>query len=152
MWWELVQATFLFGLVLLLAWLSTRLVGQRMSVASRGRMVRVLEHLPAGRDRSILLLEVGGRLYLVGSTGEQFNLLDAIDDPDTIARVLAQAPTPQVNPVEAMLPDSFRQVLDRVRGRQQPEEAAQLEQPVPGEEVQRLQEQLERLRRLQEKK
>ncbi|HWI51243.1 MAG TPA: flagellar biosynthetic protein FliO [Symbiobacteriaceae bacterium] len=144
---QLLQAVFLFGLVLGLAWLSTRMIGYRMGLASRGRMVRVLENVPAGRDRSIMLLEVGGRIYLVGSTGERISLIDAIEDPEVIERLMAQTPPVQPNPLEAMIPASFRDVLSKVRGGGQ--------QPVPPAEPdsteERLQQQLDRLRRLQEK-
>ena len=141
--WELVKAVFLFGLVLGLAWLSTRLVGHRMGLASRGRMVRVLENVPAGRDRSIMLLEVGGRIYLVGSTADRISLIDAIDDPDVIERVLAQTPPEQ----PSHLPASFREIFAKVRG------AAPVQIPPADEESteERLRQQLDRLRRLQDK-
>jgi flagellar biogenesis protein FliO len=149
--WELLYAFFLFGLVLVLAWLSTRLVGYRMGLAARGRMVRVLEQVPAGRERMIMLLEVGGRVYLVGSTSEQISLIDAIDDPAVIERLLAHAPAAEATPLQTMLPVSFRDLLAKVRpsGQAQPQPPA--DQAAAGEEERRLQEQLERLRRLQQK-
>lgn len=145
----LIEAVFLFGIVLGLAWLSTRMFGYRMGLATRGRMVRVLENVPAGRDRSIMLLEVGGRIYLVGSTSDRISLLDSIDEPAVIERVLAQAPQEQPNPLEAVIPTSFREILAKVRvpGRTQPPAATQ---ETEGSE-ERLKEQLERLRRLQDK-
>jgi flagellar biogenesis protein FliO len=156
MFWQLLYALFLFGLVLVLAWLSTRLVGYRMGLGTRGRMVRVLEQVPAGRERMIMLLEVGGRIYLVGSTSDQISLIDAIDDPAVIERLLAHAPEAEAHPLPGALPVSFRDLLAKVRpfGQNQP----QSQQPQPpadaaaaGEEERRLQEQLERLRRLQQK-
>ncbi|MDF2629963.1 MAG: fliO [Symbiobacteriaceae bacterium] len=147
----LMEAVLLFGLVLGLAWLSTRMLGYRMGLASRGRMVRVLENVPAGRDRSIMLLEVGGRIYLVGSTSDRISLIDAIDEPDVIERVMAQAPAPQQNPMETVIPASFRDVLAKVRlpGRATAETPPQTGDAEGSEE--RLKQQLERLRKLQEK-
>ncbi|HWI62402.1 MAG TPA: flagellar biosynthetic protein FliO [Symbiobacteriaceae bacterium] len=151
--WMLVQAVFLFGLVLGLAWLSTRMIGYRVGLASRGRMVRVLENVPAGRDRSIMLLEVGGRIYLVGSTSEKINLIDAIEDPEVIERLLAQAPAEQPGTLQAVLPASFRDVLAKVRGGGARTEAPAAPAAEPEEESaeERLKQQLERLRRLQDK-
>lgn len=156
----LMEAVLLFGLVLGLAWLSTRMFGYRMGLAARGRMVRVLENVPAGRDRSIMLLEVGGRIYLVGSTSDRISLIDAIDEPDVIERVMAQAPAGQPNPLETVIPASFRDVLAKVRlpGRAQAEAPAKPGDPTApaapadaeGSE-ERLKQQLERLRKLQEK-
>ncbi|HYF95565.1 MAG TPA: flagellar biosynthetic protein FliO [Symbiobacteriaceae bacterium] len=141
--WELWKAVFLFGLVVGLAWLSTRMVGYRMGLAARGRMVRVLENVPAGRDRSIMLLEVGGRIYLVGSTADRISLIDAIDDPDVVERVLTQTPPEQSGP----LPASFREILAKVRGQSAPPAASGEEESTE----ERLRQQLDRLRRLQDK-
>lgn len=153
--WEFFQALFLFSLVLVLAWLTTRLLGYRTFGAMRGRMVRVLEHVPAGRDRSIMLLEVGGRLYLVGATAEHISLLDAIDDPAVIERILAQAPSGAPAPLGVALPESFRETLERLRGGSgAPQSSPQDQPPAPADnsaEIQRLEQQLERLRRLQGK-
>ncbi|HYF79429.1 MAG TPA: flagellar biosynthetic protein FliO [Symbiobacteriaceae bacterium] len=150
----LLEAVLLFGLVLGLAWLSTRMLGYRMGLATRGRMVRVLENVPAGRDRSIMLLEVGGRIYLVGSTSDRISLIDAIDDPGVIERVMAQAPEEQPSPLETMIPASFRDVLAKVRLPGRPGAEAQTK-PADAAEAEgseeRLKQQLERLRKLQEK-
>lgn len=147
----LIEAVLLFGLVLGLAWLSTRMLGYRMGLASRGRMVRVLENVPAGRDRSIMLLEVGGRIYLVGSTSDRISLLEAIDDPAVIERVMSQVPQEQPNPLETVIPASFREILAKVRlpGRTQAEAPATPADAEGSEE--RLKQQLDRLRKLQEK-
>lgn len=151
----LLEAVLLFGLVLGLAWLSTRLLGYRMGLATRGRMVRVLENVPAGRDRSIMLLEVGGRIYLVGSTSDRISLIDAIDEPEVIERVMAQVPPEQPNPLDTVIPASFRDVLAKVRlpGRAQAEASAN-PGAAPADAAaseERLKQQLERLRQLQEK-
>lgn len=148
--WTLFQAVFLFGLVLGLAWLSTRMIGMRMGLAARGRMIRVLENVPVGRERSVMLLEVGGRVYLVGSTSDQISLIDAIEDPAVIERLMAQSPPEQPATFATMLPGGFREVLDKVKT------YAALKPPqAPGAQAEestedRLKQQLERLRRLQD--
>jgi flagellar protein FliO/FliZ len=150
---ELVQAVFLFALVLLLAWLSTRVVGTRMGGYARGRMIRVLEHVPAGRDRTLLLVEMGGKVYLIGATADRINLLDAISDPEAVARLLEQAPADQ-NPLGFALPSSFRDVFEKLRSGYRPEAERSTETPAAGQaeaEMDRLQQQLDRLRRLQQK-
>jgi|GEM_PF-1500887 len=155
---EWVQAVFLFALVLLLAWLTTRMVGYRAMGPGRGRMVRVLEHIPAGRDRSIMLLEVGGRIYLVGATAERIGLLDAIDDPGAIRQILANVPAPADTSLTGSLPVAFRDVFERIRGqaagRSGGGSAAPFGAAPPDQsddEIARLQAQIERLRSLQRK-
>jgi flagellar protein FliO/FliZ len=151
MWLELLQAFFLFGLVLVLAWLTTRLAGTRMGLTMRGRLVRVLEHVPAGRDRSVMLLEVGGRLYLVGATAEQIRLLDRIEDAAVIERIMAQVPPQDGTPLGAVLPGTFKDLLDKLRGGAPAGAGEAPPAAVTSDEIKRLEQQLERLRRLQEK-
>jgi flagellar biosynthetic protein FliO len=156
--WELVQALFLFAVVLGLAWISTRFVATRMNAPARGRLLRVLEHVPAGRDRSIMLVEVGGKIYLVGATGEQIRLLDTIADAEAVQRIMERVPETPAIPLGALIPDSFKAVLSRVmvpgapQSPAQPEQQpAQANQPAgaPVDEAERLQQQIERLRRIQ---
>jgi flagellar biogenesis protein FliO len=134
--------------VLALAWAATRFVGLRMGAPARGRLLRVLEHVPAGRDRSILLLEVSGRLYLVGATGQQIQLLDAIEDPETIRRIMESVPATPENPLGELIPASFKEALTRVLSRQ-PKAPASSGEDVSQAEAERLKEQIDRLRRLQ---
>lgn len=154
----LLQFFFLFALVIVLAWLTTRFVGQRMGSPMGGSSLRVLQHIPAGRDRSIMLLEVGGRVYLLGITAHQVTLLDAIEDPEVMARILTNAPAARDLSLTAALPRSFADVLGRLTGRPAPQEPP-AQARTPGEEgapstdsspeTARLREQIERLRRMQ---
>lgn len=164
----LLQFFFLAAVVAVLAWLTTRFVGTRMGAASRGRPMRVLQHIPAGRDRSILLLEIGGRLYLIGATANQVSLLDAIGEPETVSRIMSEVPDTDSLALGPMLPGAFNDLLGKalqrlpanLRPGRGPDSALS---PAPGEpesgqaeapdagESDRLREQIERLRRLQSK-
>lgn len=150
---ELVKALLnflaLFGVVLLLAWLTTRFVGGRMSGNAAGSSIRVVGHIPAGRERSIMMVEVGGRVYLLGVTAQQITLLDAIEDREALDKILAAAPAPGPVSMGQILPRSFTDALARALGRQ-PRYTA----PPPSAEkesgTERLREQIERLRRMQQ--
>jgi flagellar biosynthetic protein FliO len=157
--WQLIQALFLFALVLGLAWISTRFVATRMNAPGRGRLLRVLEHVPAGRDRSIMLLEVGGKIYLVGATGEQIRLLDTIADAEAVQRMMERVPSTPTIPLGDLIPHSFKAVLSRVMApgaaqspaQPQQQQPPQADQPAgaPADEAERLRQQIERLRRIQ---
>lgn len=93
---QILYSVLLFGLVVFLAWLTTRLLGQQWGAGPRrGRTLSVREQVPVGKDRSIALVEVGDRLYVVGSTGQGITLLDIITDPALIAQVRAANPPVQ---------------------------------------------------------
>lgn len=101
---QILSSVLLFGLVVFLAWLTTRLLGQQWGAGPRrGRTMNVREQVPVGKDRSIALVEVGDRLYVVGSTGQGITLLDIITDPALIAQVRAANPPVQPLSVSGML-------------------------------------------------
>lgn len=114
---QIAWSVILFGLVVFLAWLTTRLLGQQWGAGGRrGRALSIREQTPVGKDRSIALVEVAGRLYLVGITAQGITLLDLITDAAVVAQV--QAATPPVPPL-AMggLLQSFPAILQRRMGR-----------------------------------
>ncbi len=144
----------ILGLVLFLAWWTTRFIGMRMGGSRLGGAMRVIHHVPAGRDRSVMLLEVGGRIYLLGVTGHQVNLLDAIEDPEQIRRILEGTPAATENPLGQLLPPSFGDVFGKVLGQikgQRPVNQPAEQAGADSGDAARLKEQLERLRRLQQK-
>ncbi|MCL5677312.1 MAG: flagellar biosynthetic protein FliO [Firmicutes bacterium] len=78
----------MFGLVLALAYFTTRLLGRRMTLASPGRVMRLVDHLALGPGRGLFLVEVGGRLLVVGSSEGSLSLLASVDDPDEVQACL----------------------------------------------------------------
>jgi len=74
MFWNLV----LFLLVLGLAYAGSRLLG-RQARRRPGGLLQLRDSLSLGRDRSLVLVEVGGRLLLVGATPQAVTLLSPLD-------------------------------------------------------------------------
>jgi flagellar biosynthetic protein FliO len=142
---QIISSVLLFGLVVFLAWLTTRLLGQHWGAGPRrGRVLSIREQVPVGKDRSIALVEVGDRLYLVGATAQGITLLDLITDPALIAQV--RAATPPVPPLAlGRLVQSFPALLQRGLGRTTPEQVSDLQPGQPA--TQNLADQLERLKR-----
>jgi flagellar biogenesis protein FliO len=88
---QLVKAVFLFVLVIGMAYVTTRFVGSRLGgVQARGRHLRVIEQVVIGRDRSLLLVEVAGKVYLVGAAADSIRLLTTIRDPETVESMLEE--------------------------------------------------------------
>ncbi len=168
--WQVFSFLLLFGLVLILTYVTTRLLGGRLGAsAGPGRVMRVLEVLPVGRERSLLLVEVAGRFLLIGAGADAFTLLAELDDPRdlaVVAEAVARKPMPVGLPAAI---EPFRQVLGRVLDRPAPfgnarpgdplqsgepdataptETGVQTATQPHGPAVQRLATSLERLRRL----
>lgn len=79
-------------LVIALAFFTVRWLARWQLQLARGRRMRVLEGLAVGRDRYLLLVQVGKEVLLVGSTEESIQLLHRIDDPELVAEWLAESP------------------------------------------------------------
>ena len=91
--WELGKMPLALGAVLLLI-LGMRTLGKKMTVGAAGggasKAVQVLHRSAVSPRQQLILVRVGRRLVLVGSSGAEMNPLCQIDDPDEIAEVLGQ--------------------------------------------------------------
>lgn len=109
---------FLLGslLVIGLALVATRWLARWQFQATRGRRMRVLEGLAIGRDRHLLLVQVGKEVLLLGSAEGGVNLVHRVDDPELIAQWLAE-PTPErpAVPSFAGMETAVRANLDKMR-------------------------------------
>ena len=98
--WNLV----FFLLVLALAYAAARLLG-RQSRHRPGGLLQLRDSLSLGRDRNLLLIEVGDRLLLVGSTPQAITLVSPLDG--------AIAPAPAAEPAAAEPAAAFAPLLAR---------------------------------------
>ncbi len=69
----------MLALVLVAAWLTTRFVATRGRGLAKGRFIQVKEHFYISKDKSVLLLEVGGKYFLVGATNQSMQLLGTLE-------------------------------------------------------------------------
>lgn len=139
----------MFLVVLALAYLATRFVGARMGPLGRGRVIRLVDFLALSRDRALVLVEVGGKLLLIGSGEESITLLATVDDPSEVSKITAE-----VGPGGGQAqpwPDSFRNILERLTGRTQRPNALTSEPPATPQGLEGIRDQLEQLRRLAKK-
>ena len=71
-----------FGLIFSLYILAQRF-GPRLVAGGRSRMVRIVEATSLGDKRNLLVVEVQGRRYLLGSTNHSITLLTDVDTEET---------------------------------------------------------------------
>lgn len=102
----------LFALVVAAAYLASRALAGG-AARGGGRLLRVVEALPVGRDRLLVLVEVGDRYLLVGSAPGGVSLVQALEGD--VARELASRLRGSRGGGPA--PDAFRRLLDRWLGR-----------------------------------
>ena len=94
-WWStlayLVSLVAVFALVVGLAYFTAKFVGSRFNAKSSGGG-RVLENLPLGSNRSVCVIKIAGRVFLLGVTENNITLLSEITDDETIENLQENAP------------------------------------------------------------
>lgn len=143
--WQLIQYLFLFGLVLVLAYASTRGL-RRLASPGRGRHLRLLDQLHLGNNRSFYLIALAGRVVLVAMGEGGVAAVTTLDDPNMVAELLKQ-------PEGASGAPNFAQLLRSAEGAAGPPQAESPQEPpvAAAAGAARLQAQVARLRRLVEK-
>ena len=94
-WWStlayLVSLLAVFGVVLVMAYFAARFIGGRFNAARLSASGgRILENLPLGPNRSVCTVEMAGRVFLLGVTDHNINLLGEITDKDLIEHLHEQ--------------------------------------------------------------
>lgn len=104
LWWVLARLAVALLVVLPLAYGMTYLYSRRMTASRSGRALRLIDAVHLGSHRSIVLLEVAGRVLVIGATPHHIATLAEVSDPEA-ARNLVQVhgSEPTVNKAFARL-------------------------------------------------
>lgn len=109
--WVIVALLLVVGMiVLLIRWLAARNRGW-----GANRSLRSLGGIPLGQNKSLQVVELSGRVYVVG-VGDTITLLDKIDDPEAAAAVLADM---EQQASRAWSAPTMTDFLKRLRNKQQ---------------------------------
>lgn len=106
-WTDIVQVLGVLLLLVPLAYLVTKMYGQRSPFGGQGRMMRIVESVSVGPGKSICLVEVpGNRVLVVGITAQQIRVLTELNDPQVVAEIKASQ-------LEGMAKERFAAILQR---------------------------------------
>lgn len=86
--WELIRAVLILLLLIPLAYLATRAYAKRTHGGGRSGVLRIVEVVPLGTGRSLVLVDLAGHLLLLGVTAQQIQLLTEISSDDEAYTVL----------------------------------------------------------------
>ena len=94
-WWSTIayvaSLVVVFLFVAGLAYYASKFLGGRFGRAASGGGGRVLEHLPLGPGRSACVVELAGRLLILGVTEHSITLLGEIDDAAEAEQLLKRS-------------------------------------------------------------
>jgi len=99
-WLQNLGALVLMVLVFALAYWGTRLLAQKPRLIGHSSQLKVIERLSLGRDRQLLLVQVGEKVYLAGVTPQHITLGEAVELPAfaTVLDPLMKDDCPQAPP------------------------------------------------------
>jgi len=81
-----------FAAVLFLAWLTTKLLGKRMTGSVKNKNMRIGETLPIGMDRCLYLIRVGKKYFLFHGSRKHLEMVSEIELDEEAIENLENAP------------------------------------------------------------
>jgi flagellar protein FliO/FliZ len=87
--WDVIWILFVLAVIIALIILLLKFLGKRSRGWGSSPLLRSLGGYPLGTNKSVQIIEYGGRIYVLG-VGENITILDAITDSETVASLLAQ--------------------------------------------------------------
>lgn len=94
-WWStiayLVSLFAVFAFVVAMAYLASRYLGGHFARAAEAEGGRILTQLPVGPNRSVMVVELAGQVYVLGVTEHNISLIGEIEDEDEIERLRSRA-------------------------------------------------------------
>ncbi|WP_052461792.1 flagellar biosynthetic protein FliO [Sporosarcina koreensis] len=104
--WDYVKTGLALLFVIALIYGLVRLVNARNRISQNGKLMKNMGGLSLGQQKSVQLIEIGGRFYLIG-VGEDVRLLKELTDPEEIEQLTAyyeqEADTVQHSPILGLL-------------------------------------------------
>lgn len=88
--WTLVKIVFILALLIALIYLILRFVHSKTKSFASDRAIQSIGGVYVGSNRSVQLVKVGGRVFVIG-VGESVSLLKEIEDEDEVAELLKES-------------------------------------------------------------
>ncbi|MDU2066173.1 MAG: flagellar biosynthetic protein FliO [Sporomusaceae bacterium] len=85
-----ISLLFTFGVVVALAYFTSRFWGNKLNLAGRKNSSKILSSLSLGTNRAVYVVEMAGEYLVLGVTDHNITLLQTITDPDKIHELLEQ--------------------------------------------------------------
>ena len=94
-WWStiayILSLLAVFAVVFFMAYIAAKFLGGRFNTQLSGHGGRILNNLPLGPNRSVCIIDMADRVFLLGVTDQSITLLSEIIDPIEIERLRSQA-------------------------------------------------------------
>lgn len=86
-WLDFLKLVLVLGLIVLAAWSIIKIFGRQMTNKMQGTWIHVVDEVTLGPSRGIVICEVGEKLYAIGITDHNINLLFEINNPKLLEEI-----------------------------------------------------------------
>ncbi len=87
LWLEFLKLVVVLGLIVGAAWSIIRLFSKQVANKMQGTWIHVVDEVALGQNRGIVLCEVGEKLYAIGVSDSNINLLFEINNPKLLEEI-----------------------------------------------------------------
>jgi len=115
MFWLFIKLIISLAVIVGLTYLTVRVVRRNLTYSSAGEFIRVLDQHAFAMNKGVYITEVAGRVYVMGVTDHNINILSEIDDPQAIAGLRSKAEERMNEPV--LPPGIFEKILPHLKNR-----------------------------------
>ena len=99
------------GLILFFAWWCTKRLAMGTQGAMQSRYMKLLDRIPVSQDKSIILVQVGEKYYVLGVASSAINVLAELDKEEMIPFEPSAA--------ESMIAGmNFKELLQKIGGKE----------------------------------
>lgn len=82
-----IKLVFVLGIILLAAWSIIRLFTKQYNAKMQGTWMHIVDEVMLGQNRGVVLCEVGGKVYALGVTDKEINLLFEVNNPKLMEEI-----------------------------------------------------------------
>lgn len=82
-----IKLVFVLGIIVAAAWTIIRLFTRQYNAKMQGTWMHIVDEVMLGQNRGVVLCEVGGKVYALGVTDKEINLLFEVDNPKLMEEI-----------------------------------------------------------------
>jgi len=87
LWISLIKLVLVLGIIVFAAWSIIRLFAKQVNSKIQGTWLHVVDEVMLGQNRGVILCEIDSKLYALGVTEGQINLLFEVNNPDLLKEI-----------------------------------------------------------------
>jgi flagellar protein FliO/FliZ len=85
--WDFVKMVLVLGVIVGAAWSIVRMFGKKATTRMQGTWLHTVDEVMLGQNRGLVLCEVAGKIYAIGVTDHNINLLFEVDNPQILKEI-----------------------------------------------------------------